>query len=257
MRSFILLKGYISCVQTVFLQLYLQHRKEGVMSAESENRYIEGESILSEAGLYASVSDTYGIVVGMIAGGIKVEDPQFLSLAVQLLNDGDEISEVALAWMRNVATEAVNAILEDEAIDFLIPADDMPLRDRAHALAEFAHSFLTGFSCKQKNHAKLSNDLQELLKDVVNIANIDEDIPEGDEQEKDFMLLQEHCSLAVKYAFEECAAMLYPKQTATQFVIEDDEDEGCLVELSEKRCRIHEEEEALWEKQTRLASRRK
>lgn len=226
------------------------------MAVSNENKYLEGESILKEAGLYASVSDVYGLVVGMIASGIKAEDPAFLEYAVQLMNDGEPLPGSAVAWIKHIATDVVTDIVENDKADILIPDDDTPIRDRAHALAEFAHSFVTGFSCKQKVHSKLSNDLQEMLRDIMDIAGIDEDIPEGENSERDFMLIYEHVAIGVCYAFEECAAALYPKAQGGEFVLEEDDDEGRLVELSEKRKKVHEEEEALWEKQARLSARR-
>jgi uncharacterized protein len=210
--------------------------------------YRYASELLNKTGFESSVADLYGVILGLIAGGIKRTDKEFKELLVNLLNDGDEFAPEVTNWINEQSLFITGQLIQGEGLKLLMPRDEATASIRIQALTELAHSMVTGFSCKQKMHSKLSHDVQEILRDIMDIAHTDTNVPDGDEIDRDLMILEEHVSLGAQLCFEECAASLYPNDNKDVFVLEDEDESGKPVELSAERMAIHEQESQFWEK---------
>ncbi len=218
--------------------------------------YRHAQNVFNHAGMYASLFESYGMVLGLLAGGVKTSDTEFQTLLVNVLNDGEDISAPVWDWMTGMANESAVLLANGEWSKVLLPSDEALPSIGLTALAEIAQSFVTGFSCKQKLHSKLSHDVQELLNDMLDISHVDTEITEKNPDEVEAMLtvLEAHVELCVQICFEECAASLYPKARDKMFVLEDEEDAGKPVELSAARQEAHAKEAKYWEKQIKIGS---
>lgn len=214
--------------------------------------YRYASELLSKVGFYATAADLYGMVLGLLAGGIKRTDSEFKELLVNLVNDGEEIPAEVFTWINHQALYIAGQLMQGEGLRLLMPNDNSAACVRLMAITEIAHSFVTGFSCKQKLHSKLSHDVQEVLKDLMEFSQIDANVVDSNEVDKDLMILEEHISLSAQLCFEECAASLYPADNKDVFVLEEDNEAGKPVALSAERMAIHDQEEQFWEKQAKL-----
>lgn len=216
--------------------------------------YTFSDELLRKDGISVSAADLYGMLLGLISGGVKRTDKEFKSYIVNLVNDGEEINSNAWDWINQEAIYIVGQFLQGEGLKLLLPNDDTNLEERLVAFTELINSFLVGFSCKQKLQNKLSHDIREFLSDLTEISRIDTSVsaPEVlESMEADFMILTEHVSVGIQICFEECAAKQYPKPEQ-DFIIDDEADDCRPVELSEERKSVHAMEEQFWEKQTKL-----
>jgi uncharacterized protein YgfB (UPF0149 family) len=97
--------------------------------------------------------------------------------------------------------------LADPELGFepLLPADDRPLTERADALVEWCRGFLGGFGLAGAGaHAKLSDEAQEILRDLTTIASSAFDF--GDESEDEDALIEVHefVRMGAMLLFTEC-----------------------------------------------------
>ena len=89
--------------------------------------------------------------------------------------------------------------LADPELGFepLLPEDDRPLAERAEAMVEWCRGFLGGFGLAgTAAHAKLSEEAQEILRDLGTIAASSFDFGDEDEDEDALIEVQEFVRVA-------------------------------------------------------------
>ncbi len=212
--------------------------------------YAYADNLIRSTGLYGSPSDIYGLIMGLIAGGSKKDEKEFREMIINLVNDGEELPSDLFKWIIDETDFILSQFLARETMPLLLPSDDVKANDRVQAVVDLAHGFLAGFSLKQRRHDRLTHDVQELLRDLENISRMDIEAEDGDDFEKDYVVITEHISIGAQICFEECASAQYPKEHADDFVLEDD-DGGAPVKLSQERQNAHKLEEQFWEKESK------
>jgi uncharacterized protein YgfB (UPF0149 family) len=139
---------------------------------------------LSPAELHGA---TVGVGVGD-PGGFELQALVDL-LGVDGLADADSVGRFVMATLEALAAE-------DMSFTPLLPDDDAPLVERLSALAEWCQSFLAGFAVGLSRRGidelgALPEDAQEIVQDLVAIAQLDTELAEGD-VEAGFMELAEY-----------------------------------------------------------------
>ncbi|MGN1392821.1 MAG: UPF0149 family protein [Succinivibrionaceae bacterium] len=206
---------------------------------------------LEKDGISATVADLYGIVLGLISGGVKQTDKEFWAYIEDLENNGEELKSNSKDWIKQLADYVTKQLLQGEGIKLLLPKDDNSLEVRIIAFTELVNSFLVGFSCKQKLHRSLSHDIQEFLRDLSDIGNMDTSVENSDDSmEADYEVLVSHVSVGAQICFEECASSLYPNEK--DFILSESDEESKPVELSDERKTVHALESQFWEKQAKI-----
>lgn len=211
----------------------------------------KGSDLIQATGLYATASDVYGLILGMICSGMKISDKEFRTSLSDALNDGEDLSSDILKWINDQAKRIVYELLEAEGVKLLLPDDETELKFRMMCLIDMINSFNLGFSYKQNRIDKLSNEIKEFIQDLLAISNTDiEHIEEDESFEEAYVTVCSHVEAGVQLCFDELAAKEYPKEK--DFLVED---EGQAVELSEERKAAHMMEEKYWLKQSRQKNR--
>jgi uncharacterized protein YgfB (UPF0149 family) len=153
----------------------------------SANQTVDPEDVAELIGhckLTISVSEFHGSLVGFISAGGHFRQGSLLD-ALQLEADpapaADELA--MLARLRH----QVEASLADPDLTFepWLPEDDASLGDRTTALVEWTGGFLGGFGLggTPETANTLTEDAQEVLRDLVSIATSDFEFEEGDADE--------------------------------------------------------------------------
>jgi uncharacterized protein YgfB (UPF0149 family) len=99
--------------------------------------------------------------------------------------------------------------LADPELGFepLLPEDDRPLTERAEAMVDWCRGFLGGFGLAgTAAHAQLSDEAQEILRDVATIAGSSFDFGDEDEDEDALIEVQEFVRIGVMLLHTECTA---------------------------------------------------
>jgi uncharacterized protein YgfB (UPF0149 family) len=87
-----------------------------------------------------------------------------------------------------------------------LPSDDRPLPERAEALVDWCRGFLGGFGLAgTEAHAKLSEEAQEILRDLGSIAAAQLDFGEEGDDEDALIEVHEFVRVGAMLLFAECA----------------------------------------------------
>ena len=109
-----------------------------------------------------------------------------------ITGEGDVPAAADAALLDRLATQAATQLADPElGFEPLLPEDDRPLSERAEATVAWCRGFLGGFGLAGANaHGKLSDEAQEVLRDLATIASSSLDF--GDETEDEDALIEVH-----------------------------------------------------------------
>jgi yecA family protein len=156
------------------------------MSENQRLDYYEIGDALARAETSIDVADCHGLLAGLVcASGFA--DPGIWM--VQVFEDYDPKNALQVA-----ASKQVQALYEDTLVrlnspvldfELLLPDDDDALRDRAESLGSWCGGFLSGLGLGGiSDPSKLSEELGELLDDLAEIARVDFEVGDADEEEQ-------------------------------------------------------------------------
>lgn len=94
----------------------------------------------------------------------------------------------------------------DFGFQLLLPDDQVGLNSRRQALSDWCRGFLAGFGLTGRfQDAELSEEVQELLRDFGQIAQVEEELPEDDDNESDLTEISEYVRMGAIMCFTDCA----------------------------------------------------
>jgi uncharacterized protein YgfB (UPF0149 family) len=175
------------------------------MTAHELVGYDELDTAIRRLQLGADASELHGSLCGFLAGG-GTPVRQSLLAALELEGEVTTASVQDQALLDRLAKQARGELADPElGFEPLLPADDRPLTERADALVEWCRGFLGGFGLAGAGaHAKLSDEAQEILRDLTTIASSAFDF--GDESEDEDALIEVHefVRMGAMLLFTEC-----------------------------------------------------
>ncbi|MHA6205120.1 UPF0149 family protein [Dyella soli] len=173
--------------------------------------YDELDDAVARLQLGVQASDLHGSLCGFLAGGGRVGRQSLietLHLDAELATPSAPDQAVLDRLVRQSGAE-----LDDPELGFepLLPADDRPLQERAEALVDWCRGFLGGFGLAgAEAHAKLSDEAQEILRDLGTIAASSFDFGDEGEDEDALIEVHEFVRMGAMLLFAECAGRNKP-----------------------------------------------
>ncbi len=169
-------------------------------------------NLLAPLGTLNSPSELHGLLCGKLAGGAQLSEIQWLLDAVEFLDfvsAPDEAVRTALSKLYHTTRDQLHSAF---GLKLMLPDDDSLLGERAQALSEWCHGFLSGFgSVDHQGKREIGEEATELLQDIASIVQIqvdeDDDAPSA---EADYMEVTEYVRVAVSNLFDEFAAESLP-----------------------------------------------
>jgi len=112
------------------------------------------------------------------------------------------------ALLQRLARQCETELTDPElGFEPLLPADDRPLTERADAMVDWCRGFLGGFGLAGTSvHAQLSDDAQEVLRDLGTVAASSFDFGSETEDEDALIEVQEFVRVAAMLLYTECNA---------------------------------------------------
>ncbi len=158
-------------------------------------------------------SELHGSLCGYLAGGGSLRGASVLS-ALQLDAEGEKtLPSASDQALLDRLVKQCETDLADPELGFepILPDDDRPLTERAEAMVEWCQGFLGGFGLAGATaHAKLSEEAQEILRDLGAIAGSSFDFEDEAEDEDALIEVQEFVRVAAMLLQTECAASVKP-----------------------------------------------
>ena len=153
--------------------------------------------------------ELHGLLIGRLAGGERLNADEWLKLVVEHMGleqlVQDDKSERALTNLVELYSNNVQQ-LEDMAMGFslVLPDDEFILTQRVEALGMWVRGFLEGLALAAKGQLKTADaDIQELLRDLVAISQIDDQAEDSEDAEKEINEIIEYVRVGVVTVFSE------------------------------------------------------
>lgn len=176
------------------------------MSDSTARAYDALTQHLERENMILCAAEVHGMLSGLVASGAPMQNTEWLGLLADLANEGQKFSlamkNLLVDMNENIAKELADAEL---GFQLLLPGDEEPLHERLRALTGWVQSFLVGFGVNQQNLAKASDDLQEAIQDMSEIARLSDDVEEGNEGERAFYEVTEYVRISAIMCFNELA----------------------------------------------------
>jgi uncharacterized protein YgfB (UPF0149 family) len=167
----------------------------------------EIDALVMRLRLGTDASELHGSLCGYIAGGGSLRGTSVLA-ALQLDGEVTDVAPNDKALLDRLARQCESELADPElGFEPLLPEDDRPLAERAEATVEWCRGFLGGFGLAGTSaHAKLSDEAQEVLRDLGIIAASSFDFDNQDEDEDALIEVHEFVRIGAMLLHTECAA---------------------------------------------------
>ena len=168
--------------------------------------------MLEAADLYTNASETHGILSGLVCGGLKLDDQSWRTHFNDIVNDGMGLPSSVNKLVESIYGQVLNQITDDGlGFKLLLPDSDVPLDERAEAMAQWSQGFLVGFGMVQQALNQAANEIQELIRDIRDISNISLNFEQEDEEsEIAFDEIEEYLRIGAMLCFN-----TFSRKTAT------------------------------------------
>jgi len=176
------------------------------MTANELIGYDELDAAAARLQLAEDASGLHGSLCGFLAGGGRM-GKQSLVEALHMDAEAATPSASDQALLERLVKQTETELADPElGFEPLMPADDRPLTERADALVDWCRGFLGGFGLGgAETHAKLSDEAQEILKDLGTIAASSFEFGDEAEDEDSLIEVHEFVRMGAMLLFAECA----------------------------------------------------
>lgn len=186
---------------------------QSTRSYEKITALLERHNILSDA------AEIHGIMVGMLGGGMPLEDRSWLEPMADFVNQGEplanELKETLLALFNETCQQLLEA---DFALALCLPDDAAPINERGNALIKWVEGFMLGFGLHQADLTGCSDDIKEALEDFSDISRMDEEMSEDEESEQALFEVMEYVRVSSMLCFNELGKSAANQQDGSQTV---------------------------------------
>ena len=128
--------------------------------------YEKAQLLLEKNEIFVSPAEAHGVISGLLACGLSIDDKEYLGLLSDVFNDGESFSNDLKQFFGQIYQQVVESFNNEEfQFDLFLPSDDETLIDQANGLVSWVAGFMLGFGLKQKDYGKLSADVKEVISD--------------------------------------------------------------------------------------------
>lgn len=153
-------------------------------------------------------SELHGLLLGALAGGQRFELEQWQAMilehmGIEVLNlEKQPYLEEDLAEFYQAVDQELER--DSSSLKLLLPDDEYALTERLESLAQWVRGFLEGIAlAASEGLGKADEELQELVRDLVDISQLDTRVPEDEEGERAFFEVCEYVRVGVLNLYAE------------------------------------------------------
>ncbi len=166
--------------------------------------YQQLDQLLKSARAAGSASEVHGFATGWIASGSSFQSAAAsLSEALEV-----EISNELATLLQDIASDIETGLGDvDFGFALLLPGDGEGINARRSALSEWCRGFLSGFGLTGRfQEVELSDEVKELLRDFGQISQVEEELPDDEDNESDLTEITEYVRMGAIMVFTDCAS---------------------------------------------------
>lgn len=149
-------------------------------------------------------AEIHGILCGMLAGGMNMDNRDWLLSLADFINAGqsfsDDIEKILIALYEDTCKQLQHP---DFSFAMCMPEDGAPISERGHAVVSWVQGFLLGFGVQQEQRKSCSDEVKEALQDFSEIARMDAEMVESEEAEQALFEVTEYIRISVMLCYGE------------------------------------------------------
>lgn len=166
-------------------------------------------NMLQRNKIIVGAAEVQGILCGMLAGGMNIDDQEWIQALSDFIHQGEPMSDEAQHHIEQMFNQVCQELIEaDFALRMCLPDDAAPINERGEALINWVHGFLLGFGLHQNDLTNCSAEAKEALEDFSQIAKLDEEMEESEESEQAFFEVIEYVRISTMLCFNEMGKSL-------------------------------------------------
>ena len=159
---------------------------------------------LYRLGAINTPADLQGFVTGLLAGGDPLEPEKWLDCAKEFMDLPEPLNTLedkeAIGAYALIAKQAL--VDSNYGYKLLLPDDAVSMAQRAEALGAWCQSFLMGIGLSGCDTQQLDEDGTDMLTSLAEVAQIDADLEDSEENESLYTELCEFVRIAALYLFQ-------------------------------------------------------
>ena len=153
-------------------------------------------------------SELHGIMIGQLAGGSKLTKDEWLGLCIEHMGVEElnverqpTLHDELYAYYQNTIGK-IDA--DSSAFQLSLPDDSYVLSERGEALGAWVSGFLEGIAVSQGQAlGQVDDDLKEILRDLVEISQLDSRLDSTETSEREFFEVCEYLRIGVLNLYAE------------------------------------------------------
>lgn len=172
-------------------------------------KYEAFSNLLNQHKIVVDASEIHGIICGMLAGGMTVDDQSWVEALADVVNQGESFPLELKEQIVDMYNEICQQFIEpDFALSLCLPDDASPINERGQCLMYWVQGFMLGFGLHQADLSKCSEDVKEALEDFSQIARMDEKMDEDESSEQALFEVMEYVRISAMLCFNELGKSL-------------------------------------------------
>ena len=153
-------------------------------------------------------SELHGLMVGEIVGSLRRTASDWLNEVLEHMGikslDNERHANVTEDLLGFYSHTLENIDKDSSSFVLLLPDDDYALSERIESLVLWVRGFLEGIAISASDRLqKMDSELQEILKDFVDICQIDTRVEQDESGEKEFFEISEYIRIGVLNLYAE------------------------------------------------------
>lgn len=155
------------------------------------------------------IYSVHGMLNGMYCGGLPFDSPSWEQQIFDLISGTAEavgleiLGEDGLKALEQMRAQVISVYDNRLAVPILLPPFSKDLAAKAGALGAWCDGWITGFGAVFNNANTFAPELEETVREITEIAQLDAKIENQDEEaELSLQALIDHVSQAVEYVYD-------------------------------------------------------
>lgn len=177
--------------------------------------YLALQQLLLKINSNVSAATIHGLWCGRLAAGDSLEKKEWWSFTVRVIGSKVAFEDNIVAAFKAVATFANhNLQLENFQFEPWLPAESVACSQRIAALSEWCQGFIEGLTSVLGSQLdSASDDTKEIMRDLLDIGEVDAEVSGTEEDEKQFSELKEYVKVAVLNVWHDFAGKVEAGRT--------------------------------------------
>lgn len=163
-----------------------------------EIEYYALDDVLADLDPTESLAYLHGSLTARLVSGQRLDRAAWLAAACEALEVDAELNDAHTGALHDLYDSTLAELKTDDFALTLVLPDDAPLADRLEALSDWCAGFVSTLGVTGQLSAPEGED-EELLEDLIAIAQLDVESESDAEAEEDYAALTEHVRLAAHH----------------------------------------------------------